>query len=250
MLKKLTVEDFAVLRGSLESGRQSPNSLGTALFLGAFMQGLFYYITYYIAAEYTVFPNVEIIKMVHFWITALLISFSIIYAIPPIFMRSQKIQYFLVILMSQNLGAAFCYLGALFLIGEGENISIVSLMNFTIITLIIGILFFLVISIRFYILLQKGKYRKGSKKDKLRGRFETTSYLPVVIVASTGFVFILQFLFRTFQFADYETFFLIVLGLLIFYAMIFVLPEQLVILYCKFRFKSFNYDRKGYLLDE
>ena len=51
MLKKLKKKDFAVLRGPLESGRQSPDSLGMALLLSIFLQALLYYVTYHIAAE-------------------------------------------------------------------------------------------------------------------------------------------------------------------------------------------------------
>ena len=38
MLEKLTEEDFMVLRGPLESGRQGPGSLGGMLLLSIFLQ--------------------------------------------------------------------------------------------------------------------------------------------------------------------------------------------------------------------
>src|SRR5690606_40043188 len=37
---------------------------------------------------------------------------------------------------------------------------------------------------------------------------------------------------------------IIFVGMFLFYVMLFILPEQLVILYCKFRFNSFNYYTK------
>ena len=40
---------------------------------------------------------------------------------------------------------------------------------------------------------------------------------------------------------------MIFLAFLLYFMMMFVLPEQLVILYCKFRFKSFNFDPDGNL---
>lgn len=35
---------------------------------------------------------------------------------------------------------------------------------------------------------------------------------------------------------------------LLFFTMLFILPEQLVILYCKYRFESFNFDKDGQLI--
>ena len=222
MLKKVMEEDFLVLRGPLESGRQSPNSLAGTLLLFLFIQPLIFILTYVVAGDSTIYPNKAIIFTVHLWITATLIFLSIIYTIPVVYKKSQKIQYLLVILVSQNVAGACFYISALFLIGS-ENIGMdtpeASLMTFTYVTLLLGLLTFIATSLRFYILLRKGHYRRGSKKDELRRKLETNSYLPMVII----------------------------IGPLLFFTMLFVLPEQLVILYCKFRFDSFNYNKKGKL---
>ena len=42
--------------------------------------------------------------------------------------------------------------------------------------------------IRFSVLLKRGKYQKGSKRDELRAKFETKTYIPAVIIGSTGLV--------------------------------------------------------------
>lgn len=68
-----------------------------------------------------------------------------------------------------------------------------------------------------------------------------------MIVGSVGLLFILQYLVRTFGLADIESIVMVTLFILLFYTMLFVLPEQLVILYCKYRFDSFNYDKNGNL---
>ncbi len=127
-----------------------------------------------------------------------------------------------------------------------------SALTFTYVTLSFGALIFIVTCIRFYILLHKGHYRKGCKKDQLRGSIEGNikSYLPMIIVASTGLVFVLQYLIRSSGFAELDTIIMMGMFMLIFFTMLFVLPEQLVILYCKFRFKSFNFDMDGNLLTE
>ncbi|WP_066074070.1 hypothetical protein [Neobacillus soli] len=249
MSKKFSEEDFAALRGPLESGRQSPGSLGGILFLSVFLQCLMFYLTYYVAARSSIYPNIALIEKIHFWVTAILVTLSILYSLPFIYRSSQKVQYLLSILVSQNLGGACIYLAALFLVGEQENLTKESLVNFTYATLIIGALIFIVTVIRFYILLNKGTYSKGSKRDEWRESVENKlpSYLPIIITGSIGLVFVIQYLVRFSHFEDIEEMGMIVLAFAIFYTMLFVLPEQLVILYCKFRFKSFNYDRNGYL---
>ncbi|MGD6964306.1 ABC transporter ATPase [Fictibacillus phosphorivorans] len=250
MFNKLSVEEFAVLKGPLESGRQSPQSLGGVLVLGAAMQALAFYLIYSVAAESSVYPNIEGIRNIHLWTTVILSVLSIIYAIPYIYKRSEKTQYLLSIISSQNIGSACMYLGALFVIGADFDVTEESLIKLTFITLGFAIALFILTFVRFYILLHKGQYREGSARGKIRERFETTSYIPMAIVLGMALVYIIQYLIRAGGLFSLETFFLTVLPLLVFYTMVFVLPEQLVILYCKFRFKSFNFDRNGYLYSE
>ena len=97
MFKKLSAEDFAALRGPFESGRQSPKHLGDMLFLSIFLQGLMYALEYFVIADASIYPNKGKILTIHFWITL------IIYSIPAVYKKSQKIQYLVVILVSQNL---------------------------------------------------------------------------------------------------------------------------------------------------
>ncbi|MFJ8064660.1 hypothetical protein ACIQYS_08520 [Psychrobacillus sp. NPDC096426] len=247
---KLKEEDFGALKGPLESGRQSPGNLGFALILGIVFQPLLYALEYFIAADSTIFPYKDEILKVHFWITAVLIVLSLIYAIPAVYKRSGKIQYLISILVSQNLFSISVLIMAIFFIGQdgdSMHISPSSLLTFTYTLLFIGLLVFIATFIRFYLLLRKGHYRKGSKKDMLRGRFETKSYLPVAVIGGLGIVFIIQYIARNSAINDINAIVVIVIGIALFFGMAFVLPEQLVILYCKFRFKSFNFNERGYL---
>lgn len=139
---------------------------------------------------------------------------------------------------------------ALFLIGKPEEGMIAtpeSLLNFTYILLFIGLLIFVATCIRFYILLRNGHYRKGSKKGELRGKFEKTSYIPTATITGVGLVFIIQYIARNSAIDDINVMIAIVGGILVFFVMLFILPEQLVILYCKLRYKSFNFNVRGYL---
>src|SRR5699024_10667221 len=101
--------------------------------------------------------------------------------------------------------------------------------------------------IRFYKLLQKGEYRKGSKKDSLRGRFETKSYVPIAIIGGLGIVYIIQHIARNTYTVDVNMITIILIGTLHFHAMLFVVLQQLYILYRKNRFDNLNYDQKGNL---
>lgn len=122
-------------------------------------------------------------------------------------------------------------------------------MFFTYGALAFGLLVFLVTCVRLLILLKKGDYRVGSKKDQVRNKVESNikSFLPIIIVVSIGLVFVLQFLVRTYGLIDVEVVILIIISILVFFAMLFVLPEQFVILYCKYRFDSFNFNNTGKL---
>ena len=77
MFKKLSAEDFAALRGPFESGRQSPKHLGDMLFLSIFLQGLMYALEYFVIADASIYPNKDKILTIHFWITLILIIYSI-----------------------------------------------------------------------------------------------------------------------------------------------------------------------------
>ncbi|WP_376845225.1 hypothetical protein [Camelliibacillus cellulosilyticus] len=116
--------------------------------------------------------------------------------------------------------------------------------------LAIGLLIFVLTCIRFYKLLKKGEYRKGSKKDFWRLKLEKGSLTPLMIGLGIFLVSIVNFLIRTDVFDHTDDIMEIVfvfIGFLLFYTMLFFLPEQLVILYCKWRFESFNYDEEGQL---
>ncbi|MFC6039546.1 hypothetical protein ACFPYN_08930 [Paenisporosarcina macmurdoensis] len=122
-----------------------------------------------------------------------------------------------------------------------------SMLNFTYIVLSIGLLIFIVTCIRFNVLLRKGKYRKGSKKDELRRHFEAKSYIPIASIVGLGLVFVIQYMARSSVINDLNMIIFIVIAITLFFIMLFILPEQLVILYCKYRFKSFNFNKQGYL---
>ncbi|MEZ0116921.1 UNVERIFIED_ORG: hypothetical protein ABRZ91_000878 [Heyndrickxia coagulans] len=248
MLKKLTIDDFLVLREPFESGRQSPGSLGIALLLGIPFQLLMLFLEHdFMKPNY--YPNTAEIFKYHFWFTLVLVVLSLFYIFSHRNIGSQRIQYFLTIVVYHNISTISFLILTIFLLGTVNGISLEFVRNLTKGILLCGAIVFLITSIRFYILLKKGAYRKGSKTDLLRGKLEKNigAYLPAIIVSMTGITLIIQALVRNVIRLDLDVITFVLIAVLIINTMLFVLPEQLVILYCKYRFLSFNFDQNGNL---
>ncbi|MGG3965545.1 hypothetical protein [Heyndrickxia faecalis] len=248
MLKKLTVHDFLVLREPFESGRQSPGSLGVALILGSLLQILMLTIEHYLMKP-NYYPNAAEIFKYHLCFSLVLTILSLVYVISHRNIRSQRIQYLLSIVVSHNLSTISFLILMIFLLGTVDGISPSLLQNLTKGILLCGAIVFLITSIRFYILLKKGAYRKGSKTGLLRGKLEKNigAYLPTLIASGTGISLIIHALVRNVTRLDLDVITFVLIAVLIINTMLFVLPEQLVILYCKYRFLSFNFDQNGNL---
>lgn len=248
---KLREEDFEVLREPLESGRQSRESISVVLILGIFLQALMFAINYYLAAPHSLFPFKEEIINIHFWFTAVLIGLSIVYSIPFVYKRCERIQYAISILVSHNVGSISFLIISLFTIGledEGMTNNADTLLQITYAILAVALFSFIIIMARYYILLKNGHYRKGSKKEEQRNELANMSFVPkVVLIGGAVFILITKWISHNSNYYDSSTPGILVLGMIVFYAMIAVLPEQLIILYCKCKYKSFNFNERGYL---
>ncbi|WP_199868493.1 hypothetical protein [Virgibacillus senegalensis] len=248
MLNKFSEEDFLVFRNPLVSGRHSPAGIGGLLLAGVAFQAFFLRLEYFVK-DFSSYPYKENIFIIHFCLSCIIVTLSVLFAVSPVYMRAQRLQYFISILSIQNIGGVSIYILALLALGADVTSASALLLKFTSITLAGGILVFLLTCIRLYFLIQNGKFRKGSSKNKQRTRLEkqTRLYLPIVVIGSTGLVFIMEYIMRNFNVAGIDTIIMVTLMIAIFYTMLFVLPEQLVILYCKYRFDSFNYEQNGQL---
>ncbi|GIO23656.1 hypothetical protein [Oceanobacillus sp. J11TS1] len=244
LLSKLEEKDFQVLRGPLESGRQSPKLNGVMLLFAIPLEILTFFLAHAALMWNSSHPYKEQIFYIHLIVEIIIIFLSIIYAIPAVYKRNEKLQYLMIIIVSQNLFGITAYLFTLYIVGK-SNASEGSLLMFTFITLLLGIFVFIGTCVRFNILLKKGQYRKGSKKDELRGYFEKNSFVSLGVFGGLGALYIIQYIGRNFDGLSLDSIFIAILCMGIFYTMIFVLPEQLVILYCKYRFDSLNFEQNG-----
>lgn len=240
-LDRLTEEDFYVLREPLKSGRQSPDSLGAALLLAIFLQPLQFVLTHVVVASTSNYPFKWYIFFTHMVITIVLVILSIIYGISKVFRKQEKTQYLISIIVSQNLFGLYMFFTILYIIGS-VDITVRSVMFVTFVTIALGVVLFILTCNRFLRLLQAGHYRKGSKKGALRSRFENKSHITPIVIGAIAIVNIVYFITKDMIFIDFERILISIIGIATFYTMIFVLPEQLVIFYCKHRFESFNFD--------
>lgn len=246
MLSKLSEKDFVALRGPFESGRQAPVSLGVGMIFAIFCQGIMVFLSQFIGS-YSILPFTDELVAIHLWVTVILVAFTILFLFPYFYTNFQKTQYLLSILVIQNTMAFSFYILVLLTMGAklSDNYILENVITYIYISLGVGIILFIVTCIRFYILLLKGKYKRGSSRDQLRRKVEGKLNISAIIAGSVGLGFIIQYVIRTIDFVDSEAVVFVAIGLLIFYTMIFILPEQLVILYCKYRFKSFNFKPIG-----
>ena len=250
MSKGLSEEDFATLRTPFESGRQSPSNLGKLLLFSAPFQALLFVLIYYTIGYDTTYPYRDQIYSVHIIITSIIIILSIIYGFSSVYMRGQKMQYFISILISQCMFGVNFFLGALYLLGSSNmfNLEEAIIIRVTYILLITGMLIIIITCVRFYRLLHQGEYRAGSNKDMWRTKFEKKQLLVPLVIVGTSISLMIQSLNKSLRTVDVDVLMLLITGPLLFFTMLFILPEQMMLLYCKFRFKSFNYDKDGNLM--
>lgn len=249
-LNKLDERDFAVLRGPLESGRQSPKSIAGILVMSTFILALFVYLMYLMTTSNTNFPYKDLVFYIYSVVTILLIIGALFYSIPAIYKRGQKMQYFMMVLVSQFIFGLFFFLTTLLLLGMNRYFLFdeSSLIMIAIMLLAGGFILFVFTWIRFIILLRRGEYRTGSKKWRLRNRFEGKTIVPTAIIVGTSLSLLVQSVFNNMFIFEGNVIMVVIGSPLLFFTMLFILPEQLVILYCKYRFESFNFDKDGQLI--
>lgn len=247
-MNNLDYGKFAVLRRPLESGLQSPMNLSGILVLGAFLQAGLYALEFYVVGYSTAHPfKTEILKW-HFWISVILVVLGVVFAIPFVYKKLERSQYLISILYSQNLFGVSAYILALFAVTDFDaGLSDDSMMTFTGVTLVTGVFVFVLTFFRYIWKIRKGDYRLGSRSEQIRQKFEYKSSLPAATVAGLGLFFILQYVLRNLGLGDPNQLIIIFIGFAVFYTMCFVLPEQLIILYCKLRFRSFNFEGRPFL---
>src|SRR5699024_6211044 len=112
---------------------------------------------------------------------------------------------------------------------------------------IVGVMIIIVGFLRFNYLLTNGKFREGSDLDLKRQTTEesATDYIRAILIIVVGIGIIALTMVKYLEVAQLDRLLIASFGILVFYYVLYKLPVQLCILYCKRRFKSFNFDTEG-----
>lgn len=251
-LSQLNEEDFMVFNGPLASGRQSPEGLaGTLLFAPILLIGLVG------LANMFVFMNrsepahqvVIVLCIVLSVIGGIIALLSIIYSFQKVYETRQSMQYWISIWLSQFLFGHLLYWISLYMIFDGDqfhhrfNVSGQTMVLFVIGTFLIGLVTFFIFFVRLVIKIEKGEFRKKTKRDQLRSQLEesTGKFQGFAVKTGIALTLALTSLVKIFEVNDLETFVISVIGITLFFVMWFILPEQIITWYCIKRFESFNY---------
>lgn len=247
----LKESDFTIFRTSFESGRQTPQALSKAIIINIVMQ-LVLGVAIFAAADPVVRPeyNKLTLLIIQYTMTLLLIIYAAIYIFPNNYFKKQHTQLLVANLLLLNFLSIFPFYGALFVLVRTVDVSEGSFFGLAIVVIVSGIVFYLSILHRLRRSIEVGNYRKESEKinyEKVLKRDRAISTrLPEFIIAGIGVVFIISYLMSTMS-EHVEMMILCFMLFLLFYMGIFLFAYSTIGVYCKKRFKSFNFDEEGEL---
>lgn len=252
---RLPEDDFSALRRRFELHQQSPRVLGKALVGSTIALAIFGFFSIIILTDGWDHPLLDRIFLIHAVITGIQMALSLIYGIPHVNRVSQKMQYVIVMNTLLLIGISF-YMVPLYVVADevlfGYNallydVTAETFIRFIQLSLLLGFFIMIVGFIRFNYLLKHGKFRKGSHLDLKRQTTEEspTDYIRAILIIVVGIVVIAQAIMRYLKVDDPSRILVASFGILAFYFVLYKLPDQLCILYCKWRFKSFNFDKEG-----
>lgn len=226
-LNQLEEEYFIVLRGPLESGRQSPDSMGGALILSIFLHGLFIVIMSFIIVDGYINTFIFTCIIAYITVIGLIIILSIIFAIPSVYRKYQKMQYFITIIVSQTMFGLSLLPFIFYLLYEellygysasDYDISELEFLIFICSVFAVGIIVLIVAYTRFCKLLQKGKFKAGTRRDEIRSYLEVRipSMKSFFIAAGTSFSLSTVAIVSIFHLQDLELALMFGLGITLF----------------------------------
>lgn len=259
-LDQLSEKDFLFFRIPHESGRQSPknmkhilitSSIITILLLG--LLNVFVFIDRFDPPHQVI----VIISLIYNVVGVSLIGLAIAFSFKKIYQKRQKFQYLLVALFINLVYGPFFYIIGLYILTDPTQfhhrmgISASNLILLITVTLLIGLGIFVYSYVHTMKLLQQGKFRKGTeryKKQQTNERNEPNTYIGSVAALLSGTLGNGIYLTRRYgENMPDDIVIFIMFGAAAIYVLMLLLPRQLVILYCKGRFKSFQFNDENEL---
>lgn len=252
---ELSEDYFSALRRRFELHQQSPRALGRALVGSSIAHAFFCLFSIFILTDGWDHPLVTRIFLIHVVVTSVQFYFSLFYSIPYVNRMRQKMQYFFVITTLLLIGISF-YLIPLYIVADevlfgyhshSYYVTEETFIRFIQLSLIVGVMIMIVGFLRFNYLLTNGKFREGSDLDLKRQTTEesATDYIRTILIIVVGIGIIALTMAKYLEVAQLDRLLIASFGILVFYYVLYKLPVQLCILYCKRRFKSFNFDAEG-----
>lgn len=251
-LDKFKEEDFGLFRSSFESERQSPKSAGKWLLISVFTQTFMFLLLFIVTFEYTrlyVFKLVIVSAVL--LLTVVLIILSIVYSIPHLYKKQEHIQYKVLSLGLFNNIIVHPFFIGMFILMQANDTNDLIYIGVALLLSLMGIGLFAVIFYKttdaiangyFSRCSTKNDYDEAVKKDK-----GFNSNLPTLIFGGTGFLLIFGSSLPFVGTVEGEKVFLAILFISVYFFGIHVITMNLIAIYCKGRFRSFNFSQEGYL---
>lgn len=236
-----------MLRAPLESGRQAPGMFALALLTFGIIIQLLMGLIVYVAADPTVYPGyfkIPVLISLYTFI-GILILLGILFSIPYIYKRHGVKQYILgsiVLLNSVSIMPFFC---SIFFLSQNESITFYRYIWIAFILLLLGMGNYLVAKVFLLKKVQKGKFKANLESDTYQEAVrEDGEIFSKMVPLFFGLVGSLMIIGNT----DLSEKSLAgIMFTLSYFFGIHLYAQSKLLIYCKRRFKSFNFTKDGEL---
>ncbi len=245
-LNKYNEEDFVQFRVALESGKLSPKRLIITL-VGGILGQLLLALCLFIVADPQMFPGYfkdEILIVVYFF-TSILIIFSIVFLIPFFYRKNQRMQYIISSVNILNILSVMPLFCSLFFLVRNRDLSLMVYLVIAVSLIVFGMGLYWLVLCGLRKKIQYGGYRNdvAGKRNGMAVRHDNAdlSQIPSIIFGGAGFAMIVGSLGLV-----GDTLVMIIM-LLLYLTGIYLFAQARLIMYCKRRFRSFNFSEEGHL---
>lgn len=245
-------EDFGLFRSSFESGRQSPRNIAKLTWLMIFPQFLLCLVLYVASNDSSRFITLKqgIMNGI-FLFTLVLIVLLVIYSVPYLYKKQEHIQFRIFSLGYFNNIVIIPYFSSMFFLVRENNTPDYIYFIVAILLILFGLgMFYMSLHLTFTSISNgyfaresiENNYNSAVKKEK-----NFKSKLPGLVFGGAGLLLVFGSSPPFVDTYDREALFLAVILLLAYFLGIHIVTMNLIAIYCKERFRSFNFSEEGHL---
>ncbi|MEI3613190.1 hypothetical protein [Pseudogracilibacillus sp. SO30301A] len=251
-LDQFTEMDLGLFRSSFESGRQAPKSAARWLWVNVITQVIMCLILLRAAidAERLVAFKQGMMKTV-FLFTIVIIILSIIYSIPYFYKKQEHIQYRILSLGLGNNVISIPYFCGIFMLMQENNIPDFIYFLVAVSLILLGVGMFFMIVHKTSKAIKTGYFSRHSNQSNYDETVQKDkafiSNLPGLIFGGAGLLLIIGTSIPYLKTADGEAIFMAMLAIICYFFGIHIITMNLIAIYCKERFRSFNFPEEGHL---